>query len=114
MAVVDSYLNELPRLQRAELERIRQIVRKYYPEAKESISYGMPAFKYNGKYLIAYWAFSDHLSIFPTNGPIEALATQLTDYQTSKGTIRFTLKKTIPEPLLVEILQARVKAILAG
>jgi len=114
MSVVDTYLNELPAPQRKELERIRKIVRKYYPEAREAISYGMPAFKYDGKYLVAYWAFKEHMSLFPTNGPIEALQSKLSDYTTSKGTIQFTLKKPLPEPLIAEILQARVRTILSS
>jgi uncharacterized protein YdhG (YjbR/CyaY superfamily) len=114
MTVVDVYLGELPAPERAELERIRQIVRKYYPDAREAISYGMPAFKYNGKYLVAYWAFKEHLSLFPTGGPVEALREKLTGYTTSKGTIQFTLKKPLPEPLIAEILQERVRTILAS
>jgi uncharacterized protein YdhG (YjbR/CyaY superfamily) len=111
MSVVDVYLSDLPTAQRKELERIRQIVRKYYPEAREAISYGMPAFKYNGKYLIAYWAFKEHMSIFPTPGVVAAFQAKLTGYATSKGTIQFTLKKPLPEPLLAEMLQARVRTI---
>jgi uncharacterized protein YdhG (YjbR/CyaY superfamily) len=114
MSVVDVYISELPAPQQAELERIRRIVRKYYPEAREAISYGMPAFKYQGKYLVAYWAFKDHLSLFPTGGPVEALQAKLTDYSTSKGTIQFTLKKPLPETLIVEILQERVRTIVSA
>lgn len=114
MAAVDNYLNELPDRERAELERIRRIVRKYYPEAKEAISYGMPAFKYNGKYLVAYWAFKEHMSLFPTGGPVETLKERLADYTTSKGTIQFTLKKNLPESLIAEILQVRVQTILSS
>jgi uncharacterized protein YdhG (YjbR/CyaY superfamily) len=112
MSVVDTYLAELPEPERAELERIRKIVRKFYPEAKEAISYGMPAFKYQGKYLVAYWAFKDHLSIFPTGGVVEALEKKLSGFTTSKGTIQFTLKKPLPETLIAEILQERVRMIL--
>jgi uncharacterized protein YdhG (YjbR/CyaY superfamily) len=112
MTVIDKYLEQLATPERKELERIRKIVRKYYPEAREAISYGMPAFKYNGKYLVAYWAFKDHMSLFPTNGPIETLQHKLTDYKTSKGTIQFTLKKPLPETLIAELLQERVKTIL--
>lgn len=114
MAVVDTYLKDLPASQRAELERIRHIVRKYYPEAREAISYGMPAFKYRGKYLVAYWGFEEHMSLFPTNGPIEALQSRLSRYTTSKGAIQFTVKQPLPETLIVEILQHRVKAIVEG
>jgi uncharacterized protein YdhG (YjbR/CyaY superfamily) len=113
MSVVDTYLSELPAPQRAELERIRRIVRKYYPDAREAISYGMPAFKYHGKYLVAYWAFKDHMSLFPTGGPVEVFKNKLADYTTSKGTIQFTLKKPLPEPLIAEILQERVRTILS-
>lgn len=112
MSVVDVYLSELPAAQQRELERIRRIVRKFYPDAREAISYGMPAFKYEGKYLIAYWAFKDHMSVFPTPDTIEALKAKLTDFTTSKGTIQFTLKKPLPETLIAEILQERVRTIL--
>ncbi|MGH7241780.1 MAG: iron chaperone [Candidatus Saccharimonadales bacterium] len=113
MSVVDVYLAELPKREQAELERIRQIVKKYYPDAREAISYGMPAFKYQSKYLVAYWGFKDHLSLFPTAGPIEALREKLTNYGISKGTIQFTLAHPLPETLIVEILQHRVKTIIA-
>lgn len=112
MTVVDNYLGELSPRERKELERIRQIVRKLYPDAREAISYGMPAFKYKGKYLVAYWAFKDHLSLFPTAGPIEALEHKLKDYTLSKGTIQFTLKHPLPESLIGELLQHRVKTII--
>lgn len=92
MSVVDKYLEDLPIRERMELERIRQIVHKYYPDARETISYGMPAFKYDGKYLVAYWAFKDHMSIFPTSGPIEALGTKLVNYTISKDAIQFTME----------------------
>lgn len=113
MSVVDVYLSELPPAQQKELERIRRIVRKFYPEAREAISYGMPAFKYEGKYLIAYWAFKDHMSVFPTPATIEALQKKLTDFTTSKGTIQFTVKKPLPETLIAEILQERVRTIVS-
>ncbi|MBC7581267.1 DUF1801 domain-containing protein [Aeromicrobium sp.] len=110
--MIDVYLGELPDKQRKELERIRQIVRKYYPEARESISYGMPAYKYNGKFLISYWTFEDHLSVFPGTHAVEALQAKLTEYTTSKGTVQFTINKPLAEPLLAEMLQIRVADII--
>jgi uncharacterized protein YdhG (YjbR/CyaY superfamily) len=108
MSVVDTYLSELPPSQRKELERIRTIVRKYYPEAREAISYGMPSFKFNGKYLIAYWGFKDHMSVFPGTRAVEVLQAKLSKYTTSKGTVQFTLKTPLPESLIAEMLQLRV------
>ena len=70
MSVVDDYLKNLPEPQKAELERIRKIVKQTVPEAEEVISYGVPGFKYKGKYLITFAAFKDHLSLFPGSAPI--------------------------------------------
>lgn len=64
----------------------------------------MPGFKYRGKYLVSFAAFKDHLSLFPGAEPIEALKDKLTDYETSRGTIQFTLDHPLSDDLLKEIL----------
>lgn len=107
MSVVDEYFEKLEPEQRTELERIRKIVRKNYPEAEEVITYGMPGFKYKGKYLVSFNAFKDHLSLFPGSKPIEKLSGKLKSYKTSKGTIQFTLDNPIPEELIRDILAVR-------
>lgn len=114
MSVIDDYLKKLELPQRAELERIRQIVQQVAPEAVEVITYGMPGFKYRQKYLIAFAAFKDHLSLFPAPGPIEALKDKLTDFKLSKGTIQFTLEHPLPESLIKEITLKRVADISTG
>lgn len=112
MSAVDEYLKKVGQPQKAELERIRKIVKKTVPDAEEVISYGMPGFKYKNKYLLGYCAFKEHLSIFPTSRPIEALESKLTGYRLSKGTIQFTLQKPIPEPVIKELINIRVAVIL--
>ena len=107
MSVIDEYLTKVSEPERSELERIRKIVHETLPEAKEVISYGMPAFKYQNKYLVGFNAFDDHMSLFPAAGPIEALKDMLKDYSLSRGTIRFTLDNPIPESLIKEILLCR-------
>ena len=107
-ASVDEYLKYLDNEERNELQRLREIVRKEVPEAEESISYGMPAFKYKGKPLIYFGAFKDHLSIFPTPDPIENLKKKLKPYEAGKGTLKYKLNEPFPEQLLKEILQARL------
>jgi uncharacterized protein YdhG (YjbR/CyaY superfamily) len=108
---VDEYLAGLPRAESAELKRIRRLVKRWVPDAVESISYMMPAFKYKKKPLVYYAAFKKHLSLFPTPGPAEVLKAQLAQYQTSKGTIQFTVDKPLPEALLREIIFSRVAEI---
>lgn len=104
---VDQYLATVPDAERAELERLRAFVRNLVPEAIESISYGMPAYKYKNKPLFYFAAFKDHLSVFATPGPNELLKDKLAAYKTSKGTIQFTLDHPLSDDLLTDILALR-------
>lgn len=108
---IQEYLDQLEAPQKVELARLIAIVKREVPKAEESISYGMPAFKFNGKPLIYFGAFNDHLSIFPTSGPIQELQAELKKYQTGKGTLQFTLDTPFPEELLIKLLQIRIEQI---
>ncbi len=108
---VEGYLNNLEPPQKVELERIRALIKKETPGAQESISYQMPAFKYKGKPLIYYGAFKDHMSIFPTSGPIAELEKDLEEFSTAKGTLKFTLDKPIPDEIIKKLVQTRIKQI---
>ena len=110
-ASIDTYFNQLDPSQRAELERIRSIVLAVVPEALEKISYGMPTMTYKGKVLVHFAAFKNHLSLFPTSGPTEELASKLKDYKTSKGTIQFSVENPLPEKLIREIITIRIRDI---
>ena len=111
MSVIDDYLEKYDGPEKAELEKVRSIVRATVPEAEEVITYAMPGFIYSGKYLVAFNVFKDHLGLFPTSGPIESLKNKLVDFKTSKGGIQFTPQKPIPESLIREILLIRVAEI---
>jgi len=108
---VDVYLQDVPEPARKELERIRELVRKNVPEATEEISYMMPTFKYKKKPLLYYAAFKHHLSLFPTSGPTESLKHELSVYQTSKGTIKFSVGNALPTDLIEKIIQCRIREI---
>jgi uncharacterized protein YdhG (YjbR/CyaY superfamily) len=108
---IGQYFSKLNTSEKAELQRIREIVNVTVPEAKETISYGMPAFEYKGKYLVGFYVYKNHLSLFPTSKPIEAFKNKLKDFQLSKGTIQFTLKNTIPAPLIRNIILYRIDEI---
>jgi uncharacterized protein YdhG (YjbR/CyaY superfamily) len=111
MEAVDDYLSKVKEPEKLELERVRKVIKVAVPDATEAISYGMPAFKYKGKYLIAYAPFKDHLSIFPGSSAVDSFQGELKNYKTSKGTIQFTLDKPIPDKLIKEIVLARVAEI---
>ena len=111
MSVIDEYLQNVENLQKIELEKIRRLTKQVAPDAKEVISYGLPGFKYKNKYLITFASFKNHMSIFPGAEAIEHYSEQLKGFKTSKGTIRFTVQKPIPENILVGIIKYRMSDI---
>jgi uncharacterized protein YdhG (YjbR/CyaY superfamily) len=78
------------------------------PEATESISYRIPAFKCNGGVLVWFAAFSDHCGLFPTASVIEKFKNELKSFSTSKGTIQFPADKPLPIALIKRLVKARV------
>jgi uncharacterized protein YdhG (YjbR/CyaY superfamily) len=108
MTVVDDYLKKADPVQRDALEHVRSVIKQIAPDAEEVITYGMPGFKYNGKYLISFAGFKDHMSVFPGADPVATLADKLKPFKTSKGTVQFTLEKPLPDDLLIEIVQGCV------
>jgi len=111
MNPVEKYLQSLPAPEMAELRRIRDIVMATVPEATETTSYGIPTFQYQGKYLIGFYGYKQHISLFPTSGPIEAMKSKLAGYKLSKGTIQFNLDKIIPEPVIRGLVLYRIDQI---
>lgn len=114
MNEVNEYLHALSAPQRAELERVRQAIRSAAPKADEVMTYGMPGFKYKGKYLISYAGFKNHMSIFPGSEATEALKLKLSDYKLSKGTIQFTADNPLPESVIQEIVKLGIARINSG
>jgi len=105
---IETYLAGIPADQRRALERIRRIVLKAYPAAQESTYYGLPAFTLNGTAFVAFRAAKTHCALHPLSGTVvEALADRLEDFETSKGTVRFTPDSPLPEALVKAILKRR-------
>jgi uncharacterized protein YdhG (YjbR/CyaY superfamily) len=111
MNKVDQHLARMNVTDRTALEHVRSAVKATAPEAEEVITYGMPGFTYKGKYLIAFEAFKDHLSIFPGSEAVEEFAMELKDYKKSKGTVQFSADKTLPQETLIAIIKHGVTRI---
>ncbi|PYU40592.1 MAG: hypothetical protein DMG56_13475 [Acidobacteria bacterium] len=108
---VDEYLAGIPEPARSTLSKMRMAIRSAAPpEATETISYGMPAFKYKGV-LVWFAAFSKHCSLFPTASVVEAFKNELKGFSTSKGTIHFPTDKPLPTALVKKLVKARVSQI---
>ena len=111
MQPVDSYLEKIDPPHKMGLVRIRSLIKKLVPDATEVITYGMPGFQYKKKYLIAYAPFKDHMSIFPGAGAVEAFKYELRAYETSKGTVQFTLERPLSNEIIVSLVQHRLNSI---
>jgi uncharacterized protein YdhG (YjbR/CyaY superfamily) len=109
---IDEYIATFPREVQNVLEEMRQTIRDSAPEAEETISYNMPAFKQNG-ILVWFAAFKNHIGFYPKVSALEAFKKKLTAYKVSKGTVRFPLNEPIPYDLVKEIVRFRVKENLA-
>ena len=105
---IDEYIATFPKNFQSNLEEMRQAVREAAPEAEETISYQMPAFKLNG-ILVWFAAFKNHIGFYPKTSAIEAFKEELSGYEVSKGTIRFPINKPVPIDLVKKIVRYRVK-----
>jgi uncharacterized protein YdhG (YjbR/CyaY superfamily) len=109
-AQIDATLAALPADQGAALQALRETIAAAAPDAEETISYGMPAFRYHGRALVSYAGFKGHCSLFPMSGSlIEAHKDAFVDFATAKGTLQFTPDHPIP-PNLVELIVRERKA----
>ncbi len=105
---IDEYLAGVSEPARSTLNQLRSAIRSAVPaEAIETISYRIPAFRYQ-EVLVWFAAFSDHCSFFPTASIIAAFKKDLKAYPISKGTIQFPTDKPLPAGLIKKMVKARV------
>lgn len=107
---IDGYLAALPEEFRISLEKLRQTIRAAAPEAEEVISYRVPAFKHQGTLVVSFGAAKNHCAFYVMSpATMEKMADELKQYDTSKGTIRFTPDKPLPAALVKKIVTARIQ-----
>ncbi len=106
---IDSYLRGLDEPERSTLEEIRRCILTAAPDAQECISYGMPAFNVGGKTVAGFAAFKNHLSYLPHSGSVIAtLGADLAGYQSTKGSLHFSVDKPLPPDLVTKLVAARM------
>jgi uncharacterized protein YdhG (YjbR/CyaY superfamily) len=111
---IEDCLAALPEGRCAALEELRKTIRAAAPQATEKISYGMPAFEQDGRFLVSYAAFKDHCSLYPASSAVrEALGDELEPYFSGKGTLRFQADEPIPTSLVQKIVKVRLEELAA-
>lgn len=108
---IGAYLARVPGPARGTLRKMRAAIRAAAPGATETISYGIPAFRYKKSLLVWFAAFQNHCSLFPKVSVIKALRSDLRKYKVSKGTIQFPVNKPLPAALIRKIVKLRVAEI---
>ena len=108
-ATIDGYLAALSPGNRVALQKLRRAIHAAAPGAEECISYGIPAFRLDGKLIAGFKAARDHCSYHPMSGDtIGTLKTDLVDYETSRGTIRFAAREGLPARLVRKLVKTRI------
>ncbi len=105
---IDQYIASQPKEVASILEEVRKTIHKVIPEAEETIGYGIPTFKYYGN-VVHFAGYKNHIGFYPGAVGVEAFADEIKPYNTSKGTIQFSLNEPIPYDLIAKITTFRVQ-----
>jgi uncharacterized protein YdhG (YjbR/CyaY superfamily) len=105
---INDYMDRFPKEVQQRLQKMRLTIKKAAPQAKETISYGIPAFALNG--LLAWFAaFKGHIGFYPRASAIAAFKKELSAYKGAKGSVRFPFDEPFPLALVNRIVKFRVK-----
>jgi uncharacterized protein YdhG (YjbR/CyaY superfamily) len=105
---VDEYIASFPEDVQPVLEQVRQTIRSVVPESGEKISYQLPTITLDGKSLMYFSGWKNHISVYPIPPLDDALAKEIGPYRSGKGTLKFPLAKPIPYDLIRRLAEAFV------
>ena len=106
---MDDYIASFPSEVQEILQQVRATIKKAAPAAEETMSYKMPTFTLNDRYLIYFAAYKKHIGVYPAPAGNPNLQEELSAYQSGQGTLRFRLDQPIPYPLIAKIVKVRMK-----
>ena len=102
-ATVDEYIASFPPEVQRTLEEVRAAIRAVVPGTEERISYGIPTFALNGRYVVYFSGWKRHVSVYPIPGADPELAQAIKPFMAGKGTLKFALDKPIPIELIQRV-----------
>ena len=108
-AEIDTYLADVEEPKRSTLQCLRQTIMEVVPEAEEGTSYGVPAFRVQGKVIAGFAAFKNHLSYLPHSGSVfPVLSDELDGYKFSSGALHFPMDSPLAKPLVERLVRVRI------
>lgn len=112
---IDRYLTSLDEPKRSTLETLRKVILEIAPDAEQCMSYGVPAFRLQGKVIAGFAAFKNHLSYLPHSGSVfPALGDDLAGFTTSTGALRFPVDRPLSKTLVRKLIAVRKKQAFGG
>jgi uncharacterized protein YdhG (YjbR/CyaY superfamily) len=111
-AEIDRYLAQLEEPKRTTLQQLREAILRVAPDAEKCISYGLPAFRVEGKVVAGFAAFKNHLSYLPHSGSVlDELGDQLAGYSMTKGSLHFPVDQPLPDRLVERLVAVRLRQV---
>ena len=105
---IDEYISSFPVEVQEIIKQVRAKILETAPNAEESISYGMPAYKLHGKRLVYFAAYKNHIGFYATPSGHAEFAKELADYKQGKGSVQFPINQPMPFDLIARITKFRV------
>jgi len=109
---INEYIAGFPKPIQKVLEQVRSTIKKAAPKAEETISYAIPTFDLNGKHLVHFAAFKNHIGFYATPNGHAAFEKELSVYKQGKGSVQFPLDKPMPLDLISKIVKFRLDEVL--
>lgn len=106
---IDEYIKTFPKNVQRILEKLRQTIREAAPESAETISYQMPTFKLNGRFLVSFAAWQHHIGLYPIPSGTEAFKKEISKYRGAKSTVRFPIEEPVPYDVVAQLVRFRMK-----
>lgn len=106
---VDEYLQQFSGEIRTRLDTMREVITMQAPNTEESLSYGLVGYKLNGKPLVYFGGFKQHVGLYATPNGHEAFKKQFAKYKQGKGSVQFPLSEPLPVDLIKDVVKYRVE-----
>ena len=106
---VDKYIDGFPQEVQERLQSMRQTILKEMPDAEEKIGYGIPTYKLNGRNIVHFGGFKNHVGFYPAPSGLTAFEKELSKYEGAKGSVKFPHDQPLPLSLVTKIVKYRMK-----